>query len=215
MEERFPLQWPAGWYRTRIQDRRSNGSWRKPLNACYEALEKELKRSGASSMLISTNIPPGKRGLDAHAEHPLDPGVAIFFDRKPKKEDFSWQDVLELYKPAPTVNEITDAYVLLARKYHPDVKPTGDLAMFQKVAQARDAALRYINRESKKAHQYAIACDAFQTVAENLTALRMTLTYIRGLERCGTSSLLERTFSGFAILPEDANAATTVAAAQS
>jgi hypothetical protein len=48
-------------------------------------------------------------------------------------------------------------------------------------------------------------------VAQNLTALRMTLSYIRGLERCGTSSLLERTFSGFAVLPEDANAHATTA----
>jgi hypothetical protein len=135
------LNWPVGWYRTRIQDRRNNGSWRKPLNGCFLALEKELKRSGASSMLISTNIPPGKRGLDSHADEPLDPGVAIYFDRKPLKEDFSWQDVLELYKPAPSQEEILDAYLKLARKYHPDIKSTGDLAMFQKVAQARDTAL--------------------------------------------------------------------------
>src|ERR1700739_1103672 len=209
MEERYPLQWPANWYRTRIQDRRTNNAWKRPLNHCYDALEKELKRSGATSMLISTNIPPGKRGLDSQAEEPLDPGVAIYFDRKARKEDYSWQDVLEIYKPAPTEEEIHAASRKLAVKYHPDMA-TGDLAMFQKVAEARDAALKYIRRESKKSHQYAIACDAFTSVSQNLTALRMTLTYIRGLERCGTSSLLERTFSGFAVLPENANDAAAV-----
>lgn len=49
-----------------------------------------------------------------------------------------------------------------------------------------------------------IACDQFKEVRLNMAAIVLTIKAIRQIERCGTSSLLERAFKGFSALPETA-----------
>lgn len=49
------------------------------------------------------------------------------------------------------------------------------------------------------------ACDAWQTVRENLRAVGLAVESLRALERTGASELLERAFAGFARLPEAAD----------
>lgn len=58
----------------------------------------------------------------------------------------------------------------------------------------------------RKGEPKAIACDEWLTVRENLRALGMAIEYLRGLERCGASAILERAFQGFARLPAPAGA---------
>lgn len=48
---------------------------------------------------------------------------------------------------------------------------------------------------------YAIACDAYRKVEENMRALVHTLEAMRTIERHGSSQLLEQAMSGFAALP--------------
>jgi hypothetical protein len=125
--------------------------------------------------------------------------VSVWFSRK-IKEDFAWQDALNLHDPAPTEEQVQAAYRPLAAKYHPD--RGGDTAMFQAVTRHRDNALRWINRKTDQRFDYSIACDLFKEVRLNMAAIVMSLKALRQLERCGTSALLERAFKGFAALPE-------------
>jgi hypothetical protein len=59
--------------------------------------------------------------------------------------------------------------------------------------------------DDRKGEPRVIACDVWRTVRENVRALGMAIEYLRGLERCGATSILERAFSGFARLPEAAD----------
>lgn len=46
-----------------------------------------------------------------------------------------------------------------------------------------------------------IACDAWESVRENMAALKNTVGALRGIDRWGASQILDRIFRGFAALP--------------
>lgn len=48
---------------------------------------------------------------------------------------------------------------------------------------------------------YAIACDSYRKVEENMRALANTLAAMRTIERHGSSQMLEQAMSGFAAIP--------------
>src|SRR4051812_37833870 len=98
MKEAYPLAWPDGWPRTRIQDRKARSQWKQSLNDSREGLIKELGRWNVESMLLSTNIPSKISGQLQGGIEPRDPGVALYFSRK-LKEDYSWQDILGINDP--------------------------------------------------------------------------------------------------------------------
>lgn len=203
MKEAYPLAWPDGWIRTRIQDRKAQAAWKKPANEARDGLIKELERMGVESMLISTNIPTKFSGALQTVQEPRDPGVAVYFSRK-LKEDYSWQDILGINDPAPTLDMIDAAYRHKARVHHPD--SGGDLETFKMITAARDRAKAWVNMRENQDHQYVIACDNFKEVRHNITAIRLTIAAIRQMERCGTSSLLERAFKGFEAITEKSSA---------
>lgn len=174
-------------------------SWKRTANQYRDALVTELSRMNSPSAVISSNVPLNLRGAMTPGVEPRDVGVAVYFQRK-AKEDFSWQDVLGIRDPiAATEAQIQEAFKRLAQLYHPD--RGGDIAMFQKVTLARDNALRWLNRKTNQNFDYVIACDQFREVRLNMAAIVMTIKAIRQIERCGTSSLLERAFRGFSALP--------------
>jgi hypothetical protein len=47
----------------------------------------------------------------------------------------------------------------------------------------------------------AMACDRWDTLAANIHALALTIEALRGIERWGSSDLVERAFTGFTALP--------------
>ncbi len=202
--ESFPLSWPEGWPRVRPQDRRPMAAWKRTANQYRDALAKELERMESPSFVISSHVPLNQRGSMTPGVEPLDVGVAVYFSRK-IKEDFAWQDALDIHDPAPTEEQVTNAFKRLAQQYHPD-KPGGDMATFQSLVKHRENALRWINRKTNEKFDYVIACDQFKEVRLNMAAIVMTIKAIRQIERCGTSSLLERAFKGFSALPEHAGA---------
>jgi len=197
-KEAYPLSWPADWPRTRPQDRRPMAAWKRTANQYRDALTKELTRMESPSFVISSNVQLSQRGSMVPGVEPLDVGVAVYFARK-LDEDFRWQDALGLHDPAPTEQQVQEAFRRLAQVYHPD--RGGDVAMFQSVTKHRDNALRWINRKTNQNFDYVIACDQFREVRLNMAAIVMTIKAIRQIERCGTSSLLERAFKGFSALP--------------
>lgn len=53
----------------------------------------------------------------------------------------------------------------------------------------------------KRGRQRVIACDAWETVRENLRAVGLTVEALRTIDRAGASEILDRAFQGFAALP--------------
>lgn len=55
----------------------------------------------------------------------------------------------------------------------------------------------------KKKLQMCFACDKYAKVWENFVAIRKTIEAIRGIERWGSSDMMERAFQGFVALPSN------------
>lgn len=55
-----------------------------------------------------------------------------------------------------------------------------------------------------KGRPMCFACDKYAYVRENLRAIEKTIEAIRGIERWGSSDMMERAFRGFTALPETA-----------
>lgn len=53
----------------------------------------------------------------------------------------------------------------------------------------------------KNRKQTCIACDRWDSVHDNIQAIRLTIEALRGLDRWGTSQMVEAAFSGFQALP--------------
>lgn len=58
--------------------------------------------------------------------------------------------------------------------------------------------------DAKAKQQRCIACDRWRKVEDNLRAVEKSLDAMRGLDRWGSSEVVERAFKGFAALPEPA-----------
>jgi hypothetical protein len=203
-KEAYPLHWPEDWPRTRLAEQRTMASWKRSANDYREELAKELDRRKAPIAIISTNVPLSVRGqmIPSTTANVRDVGVAIYFSM-PTKEDFSWQDGLGIQSPAPTDDEISTAFRKLAAQYHPDKPGGGDREMFLALSRHRDNAMRWAHRLTAEP-QHVIACDGFKEVRLNLAAIAFTLKAIRQIDRCGTSSVLERSFKSFLALASEA-----------
>lgn len=57
-----------------------------------------------------------------------------------------------------------------------------------------------------KARPMCSACDSFYTEAKNIWAIKLTIEALRGIERWGSSDMMEQAFTGFAALPQTSSA---------
>lgn len=87
MSEAYPLQWPLGWPRHKGQqdsDTRFKGptfQW----DRVYRGLHEELRRIGATNIVVSTNQPIRNDGYPyAQQRNISDVGVAVYFMRNGK-----------------------------------------------------------------------------------------------------------------------------------
>lgn len=53
----------------------------------------------------------------------------------------------------------------------------------------------------EKGQERVIACDRWRTVGFNMRAIDLTINAMRGVDRWGTSTMVEKVFAGFAALP--------------
>lgn len=53
----------------------------------------------------------------------------------------------------------------------------------------------------RKERQQCFACDKYDKVWKNMRAIQKTIEALRGIERWGSSDMLDRAFTGFAALP--------------
>jgi hypothetical protein len=180
--EEAKLRWPDGAERTRIKDRVGQPRWKKSWGECKKALSEELGRLGATSILITR-----------HENENLDPGVAVWFSRA--KQDFSWQQGLGLDNPAPTLDQIEEAFKVKAMKTHPD--RGGDPALFKQLCDWRLAAKAWVLGTHNHSHEYVMAIDQYDEARLNLKALQMAFFYIRRLEDVGAPAILSQTLGAF------------------
>jgi hypothetical protein len=192
--DKSPLKWAEGWDRVPIGDRRDMKAWKKPFAYYRQALVDQLGRLGANEVVVSFNT-----GDDARR----DPGVTVYFS-KPLKADYSWQMGLGIDNPAPTLNEIDDAYRKKAMLNHPD--RGGDVEIFKKLGKYREAARAWVSGKQGSDFEYALPCDRFSEPRWNLNALRLGIAALRRLEEYGLPGMLDRTFRGFRVaLPQNAS----------
>jgi hypothetical protein len=90
MTEAYPLRWPDGWPRTppyrRESDNRFGGRGGITVGRARDQLMDELRRLGATEIVVSTNVPVKADGL-LYADNKRldDPGIAVYFTFKKKK----------------------------------------------------------------------------------------------------------------------------------
>lgn len=187
VHEEVGLRWPEGWERTRVDRWKTNASWKKSRTQYTEALIKELTAMGAQSVLITRS-----------SNERLDPGVAVWFSMA--KDNRDWQDLLGIDSPAPTLDEIDHAFRKRAMPHHPDRIANdpggdGDIAIWQKLKDARDAAKAWVLGTHDKRHEFVMALDLFNEQRLNLAGLRLAFANLRSLKRLGMPSILERTLN--------------------
>ena len=71
-------------------------------------------------------------------------------------------------------------------------------------SEPQDRGVAVYWRKSSNAPMQCMAIDIYTTVADNLAAVAATLEALRAIERHGGAQVQERTFRGFAALPEKA-----------
>jgi hypothetical protein len=81
----YPLAWPPGWPRMQSKQRKASRFQTRFIDA-WDNLHAELRRFGATDVVISSNAPvsakTGRPYADAAADHLDDPGVAVWFKIK-------------------------------------------------------------------------------------------------------------------------------------
>lgn len=179
-----PLKWPEDRPRTRFQDRKPQAAWKMSYGDTMKALEKELNLVKATSVIVTHN----QSGYE-------DGGVAIWISRKPI-DDYGWQDALGFIGTVPSMKEIDQAYMQKVRKIHPD-GPTPNRVAFDELTKHRDNARRWVRGERTVEHETVMAVDTFREVRHNVNAIKLTLSALRQIERCGSPVMMEQAWRGF------------------
>jgi hypothetical protein len=179
-----PLKWPDDRPRTRFQDRESRAAWKLTYADVMKGLQRELVLIKATYSLVTHN-----------AINHEDGGVALWLSRKPV-DDYGWQDALGFIGTIPMADEIARAYRERVRKIHPD-GPTPNRVLFDELTRHRDNALRWVRGERMIEPETVMAVDTFKEVRHNLNAIKLTLSALRQIERCGSPVMMEQAFRGF------------------
>lgn len=86
MVDSFPLAWPVGWQRSRLQ---ISSRFETNTTKALSLLNGEVHRLGGRSLVISTNVPLKADGTMRADREPVDPGVAVYFQRNDKPVVFA------------------------------------------------------------------------------------------------------------------------------
>lgn len=203
LETQSTLKWPQDRSRTRFQDRKPQNAWKLGYKETLEALEREMKLSKVTYALVTHNT---------HGHE--DSGVAVWMSRKPM-DDYAWQDEFGFIGTIPTIQELDRAYMQKARRCAPDC-PTPNVDRFRELTKLRDQGRRWIRGERSVEHESVMASDKFKEVRHNLNAIRITLSALRQIDRCGDPQMTEAAWRGFrpalaAKASEEAHEPTTAA----
>lgn len=109
MTEAYPLQWPAGKPRKPFPERSKFGE--RSIDAATVILREELRRLGASGMVLSTNLRLRNDGFPYSKQaQPRDQGVAVYFTHKKQPMCFAcdrWDRIQDnIYAIAMTIEAL-------------------------------------------------------------------------------------------------------------
>lgn len=184
VKEETPLKWPEDRPRTRFQDRETKASWKLSSHDALKGLERELKLLKATFALVTHNSMNHEDG-----------GVALWLSRK-AVDDYGWQDAFGFVGVIPSAQEIGRAYRERAQKVHPD-GPTPNRVAFDELTKHRDNAMKWIQGRRSIDPETVMAVDTFKELRHNLNAIKLTLSALRQIERCGSPVMMEQAFRGF------------------
>lgn len=81
----FPLDWPEGWKRTKVDDRAKSrfgvrGGGQVSFSAARQFMLEELKRLGAANVVLTSDLPVRNDGLPyATSTREIDSAIAVWF----------------------------------------------------------------------------------------------------------------------------------------
>lgn len=179
-----PLQWPDGQSRTRLGDRSAQAAWKHGYSKVIDLLIRELRLLKVTAYLITHN-----------ATSAPDSGVSVHFSFSPESNE-SWQEALGFIGTVPTVDEINRSYRERAKKVHPD-GITPNLELFTSLTRHRDRAMAWAMGTQTIEYEKVMAVDQFNEVRLNLNAIRLVLSALRQIERCGAPLMMDQAFRGF------------------
>jgi hypothetical protein len=109
MVEAYPLQWPAGWKRTR-EYLRKNGPFKVPPQQARREMLEEIRRLGGKEIIVSTNQPLNKDGSPSLVRRAIyDPGVAVYFKRKGRDVVFACDQYGEVHDNMRAISKTAEA----------------------------------------------------------------------------------------------------------
>lgn len=188
-EVRNPLRWPEERPRTRLQDRKVQAAWKHDYEKVLSLVERELALIRATSYVITHNGSSSEDG-----------GVAVWFTMK-ARDDYGWQEALGFVGVIPTVQEIDRKYMreIQRLKCHPDNadKPANWKELFHELTKHRDNATAWARGTRQFAHDKVMAVDNFKEIRHNLNAIRLTISALRQIERCGSPVMMEQALRGY------------------
>lgn len=83
MIESYPLSWPDGWKRTSATHRSVKNTWKAGFGRYLKDLLDELRKLGAQSVIVSSNLRLRRDGMPAADQRePNDAGIAVYFTFK-------------------------------------------------------------------------------------------------------------------------------------
>lgn len=114
MTEAYPLKWPDGWPRARG---REWGRFARNLDTdrTLDQLMDELRRLGATNIVISTNLKPRNVSARPDADPRVDPGVAIYFTYNAKSMSMAQDRFDNVGKNARSLTLAIDAMRAIER----------------------------------------------------------------------------------------------------
>lgn len=206
-----PLRWPQGYGRTLIGERQNRAAYtKKPLAVYVKGLVDELKLLGSNNIEVTYND-----RLDVSTK---DPGVAVWYSLS-KTTDTSWQVVLRIDNPSPTLEDVTKSFkrLVMENKCHPDQVAAGsggDIKVYMKLEEAWRNAKRYVVGDLYYGLTNCLPCDSFVEVRQNMACLKLQMMHLRAMKRLGNPFVVERVMErGFReALPAPASEGVTVGA---
>lgn len=114
---RFPLSWPAGIARTLPHRRRRPKFKTASFAQVRDGLFAELKRAGATGVVLSTNVELRQDGIPySGRRNPDDPGVAVYFARKGRQLSVQCDQWVSVEANLRAIADVIEAIRLIERR---------------------------------------------------------------------------------------------------
>jgi hypothetical protein len=107
MPDAYPLEWPAGYPRTRFRQR---SRFKASPGFARDEIFEEIRRLGGTNVVLSTNVRLRQDGRPyANEGSPTDPGVAVYFNLNKKPICLACDQYERLWKNQVAISKTIEA----------------------------------------------------------------------------------------------------------